>query len=168
MTATPSTIALICTANRCRSPMAHAIAVAEIARRALQIQVYSAGLMDSNGWPPMAEAVRVCEAHQTPIPNPGATFVGDLPLAAIQQFLVMEPRHAARLTATHGIAPERIALLGPFDPDRRGATLHDPLGQGLAAFEACYLRLRDCLTHYLNGVSPTVPDRPAAAGPGTP
>jgi protein-tyrosine phosphatase len=154
MTAIPSTIALICTANRCRSPMAHAIAVAEMARRALPIQVYSAGLMDSAGWPPMAEAVLVCQAHQTPIPNPGATFVGDLPLDTIAHFLVMEPRHATRLTATHGITPARIALLSQFDPDQRGPTIQDPLNEGLAAFEACYQRLRDCLTHYLETIAP--------------
>lgn len=157
MTATPFSLALICTANRCRSPMAHAIAVAEIAHRALPIQVYSAGLMHSAGLPPMVEALLVCDAHETPIPNAGATFVGDLPLATIQQFLVMEPRHAARLTATHGIAPERIALLSQFDPDPRGVTVRDPLNQGLAAFEACYQRLRDCLVHYLDTVSPITP-----------
>jgi len=40
-------IALICTANRCRSVMAHAIFVAEARKRSLAVEVYSAGVFDS-------------------------------------------------------------------------------------------------------------------------
>jgi hypothetical protein len=47
------------------------------------------------------------------------------------------------------LPPERINLIGAFDPQRRGVEIEDPMGGDFAAFEACYARLRDCILRYL-------------------
>ena len=66
--------------------------------------------------------------------------------------LAMERRHA-EVAATAPWAPPtaRISMLGEWDPDPRHALeIADPIGLSPAHFEACFLRLRDCLLRYLD------------------
>lgn len=88
--------------------------------------------------------------HDTPSPSDVATWVRDLPLDSIARFLVMEKLHAEVLTEGYGIAPERVSLLGEFDPKRRGVEIPDPFGQSSAVYERSYQQLRDCITGYLD------------------
>src|SRR5688572_6042271 len=113
-------VALICSANRCRSVIAHAIFVSEVEKRGLSVEVYSAGVFDFRGSPPIDDTTRTCALHGTPAPREVATFVRDLPLDSITRFLVMEQRHADALIGACGIAPERVSMLGEFDPEHRG------------------------------------------------
>ena len=46
--------------------------------------------------------------------------------------------------------PERISLLGTFDPRRRGAEIADPFGLGSLAYERSYQLIRDCVVGYLD------------------
>ena len=122
-------VALICTANRCRSVMAHAILASEVEKRRLPIEVYSAGVFDFRGASAIEDTTRTCELYDTPAPADVATWVRDLPLESITRFLVMEKLHAQVLTEGYGIEPERVSLLGEFDPHRRGVEIADPFGQ---------------------------------------
>lgn len=150
-------VAFICTANVCRSVMAHAILAAEVARRALPIRVTSAGIYDFNGTPPAENAWVTCLQHQTPVPKLESTFVGSLDLSSIDHFLTMERHHAEVLTVTYQINRERVALLSNYDPKGRGPDIADPMNQGIVAFEQCYLLLQDCIKHYLDAL--VLPDR---------
>lgn len=143
-------IALICTANRCRSVMAHAIMVAEVEKRRLPVEVYSAGVFDFRGEPAIDDTTRTCELHDTPAPTDVATWVRDLPLDSITRFLVMEKLHAGVLTEEYGIAPERVSLLGQFDPQQRGVEIADPFSHSSAVYEHSYLQIRDCIGGYLD------------------
>lgn len=96
--------------------MAHAILVAEVEKRGLPVEVYSAGVFDFRGEPAIDDTTRTCELHDTPAPADVATWVRDLPLDSITRFLVMEKLHAEVLTEGYGISPERVSLLGEFDP----------------------------------------------------
>src|ERR1044072_7998430 len=87
-------VAFICTANRCRSIMAHAILVAEARKRSLAIDVYSAGIRDFSDQPPLDETSSTCLHFNTPPPKLRPTWVGELPLRSIDRFLVMEQFHA--------------------------------------------------------------------------
>src|ERR1044072_2587284 len=119
-------VAFICTANRCRSIMAHAILVAEARKRSLAIDVYSAGIRDFSDQPPLDETSSTCLHFNTPPPKLRPTWVGELPLRSIDRFLVMEQFHAEALRDEFGITANRISLLGDFDPDHRGAEIDDP------------------------------------------
>src|SRR5882724_669088 len=107
-----ASVALICTANRCRSVMAHAIFLAEVKKRSLAVDVYSAGILDFSDEPPLQETSMTCLQHNTPPPKESPTWVRQLPLKSINRFLVMEQHHADMLISNYGISPDRISLLG--------------------------------------------------------
>ena len=143
-------VALICTANRCRSIMAHAIFVSEVDKRGLPVEVYSGSVLDFRGAPPIDDTTRTCTLHNTPAPREVATWVRDLPLDCITRFLVMEQFHADVLIDSYLIAPERVSLLGEFDPEQRGAEIADPFSRGSVVYEECYEQIRECIVNYLD------------------
>ena len=130
--------------------MAHAIFVAEVEKRKLRVEVYSAGVLDFRGAPAIDDTTRTCKLHNTPAPSEVATWVGDLPLDSITHFLVMEQYHAEALIGNYGIASERISLLGEFDPQQRSLEIEDPYSYSSAIYEACYGQIRDCIINYLD------------------
>ena len=144
-----TSVALICSANRCRSVIAHAILVSEVEKRGLPVEVYSAGVFDFRGEPPIDDTTGTCTRHKTPAPPNVANWVRDLPLDSINRFLVMEHLHAKVLTQGYGIAPERVSLLGEFDPEQRGLEIADPYSLGSAVYEECYGQIHDCILNYL-------------------
>lgn len=143
-------VALICYANRCRSVMAHAIFVAEANKRSLTLDVYSGGVYDFSDQPALTETADTCLAHHTPPAKETPTWVGQLPLDSIDRFLVMEHSHADILTREFGISPERISLLGAFDPQDRGVEIADPFGLGSQVYDRQYKLIRDCVRGYLD------------------
>lgn len=143
-------VALICTANRCRSIMAHAIMVDEAVRRSLAIDIYSAGIIDFSDQPPLIETSRTCLHYNTPPPKDKPTWVAHLPLESIDRFLVMEQSHADALLNQFGVSDARVDLLGSFDPQRRGAEIPDPFfSYSEAVYQSSYRRIRDCIIGYL-------------------
>jgi protein-tyrosine-phosphatase len=130
--------------------MAHAIFVAEASTRSLAVEIYSAGVFDFSDAPPLDETSMTCLQHHTPAPGKPPTWAGELPLDSIDRFLVMEQDHAEVLTSDYGISPDRISLLGTFDPQQRGAEIADPFAQGSLVYESCYQRIRDCVIGYLD------------------
>ena len=153
-------VALICTANRCRSVMAHAILADEAQKRSLSVKVYSAGVLDFSDQPQLEETSNTCLEHHTSPPAEAPTFVRQLPLQSINHFLVMEEYHAEILTREYGVAPDRISLLGTFDPKGRGAEIADPFGQGRSAYRRAYLLIRHCLIQYLEITQDQLERRP--------
>ena len=130
--------------------MAHAIFVAEASRRQLAVDVYSGGVFDFRGAPAIEETTATCELNNTPAPEEVATWVRDLPLRSINRFLVMEQFHADMLIEQFGVSPNRIALLGKFDPRNRGREIEDPFGQSNAVYQESYDLIRDCIVNYLD------------------
>jgi protein-tyrosine-phosphatase len=130
--------------------MAHAIFVAEAKQRQLSYEVYSAGVFDFRGQPPIRETTSTCQLNNTPAPEEIATWVGDLPLESISRFLVMEQLHADVLMYEHGVSSGRIRLLGEFDPHDRGREIDDPFGQSNDVYQKSYDLIRDCIVSYLD------------------
>jgi len=54
------------------------------------------------------------------------------------------------LTSEFSISPDRISLLGTFDPQRRGAEIADPFGHSSLVYEGSYKLIRDCINGYLD------------------
>jgi protein-tyrosine-phosphatase len=130
--------------------MAHAIFVAQARKRSLSVEIYSAGVFDFSDAPPLDETTMTCARHNTPPPREAPTWVRELPLDSINRFLVMEQDHADVLMREYGISPERISLLGTFDPQQRGAEIDDPFGKGARVYERSYKLIRDCIIGYLD------------------
>ena len=159
-------VALICTANRCRSVMAHAIFLDEARKRSLTVEVYSAGVIDFSDQPLVDETSLTCLNHNTPPPKETPTWVGELPLESIRRFLVMERDHAETLTREFGISPARISLLGSFDPQKRGAEIADPFfSHSEVVYERSYILIRDCIIGYLD-TTDELKSEPAAVSRG--
>jgi len=146
--------------------MAHAIFVAEATKRSLAVEVYSAGVFDFSGELPLIETSMTCRQFNTPPPKETPTWVGQLPLDSIDRFLVMEQDHADVLTREFGISPNRISLLGTFDPHQRGAEIADPFGEGSLVYERCYQLIRDCIIGYLDTTDELKRSEPPAAAGG--
>jgi protein-tyrosine-phosphatase len=130
--------------------MAHAIFVAEVRKRSLSVEVYSAGVLDFSDQPQLVETSTTCLHHHTPPPKEAPTWVGQLPLDSINRFLVMEHDHAGALMSEYGISPDRISLLGTFDPQQRGVEIADPFSHGSLVYERSYRLIRDCIIGYLD------------------
>jgi protein-tyrosine-phosphatase len=147
-------IALICTANRCRSIMAHAILVDEARKRSIALEIFSAGTLDFSDQPPLIETTTTCLHYHTPVPKQTPTWAAQLPLGKIDRFLVMEQRHADALRDQFGVSPDRISLLGTFDPQRRGAEIEDPFfSYSEEVYRSSYRQIRDCIVEYLESAA---------------
>jgi protein-tyrosine-phosphatase len=117
--------------------MAHAILAAEVDRKGLPITVWSAGTWDFDGeWAAM-EARLTCERNNTPMPKLLSTPLTKLDLTDVTRVFVMERSHVAPVLAASGLPPERVCLLGAFDPQQRDEEIDDPIGTDAAGFEAC-------------------------------
>ena len=143
-------VALICTANRCRSVMAHAIFIDEARKRSLRVDIYSAGVLDFSDQPPLIETSRTCLHYDTPPPKETPTWICELPLGSIDRFLAMEQDHADALSSKFGISADRISLLGSFDPQHRGVEIADPFGHSDLIYKNSYELIRDCIIGYLD------------------
>jgi protein-tyrosine-phosphatase len=129
--------------------MAHAIFAAEAKRRKLRVNVVSAGTLDFHGAMAVRDARLICDQRQTPMPKFISTCITSVDLSSATRVFVMERSHVDSVIA-RGIAPERISILGEFDPQNRGPEIEDPMGEDAVAFEQCYSRLRDCIIGYLD------------------
>ena len=67
----------------------------------------------------------------------------------------MEQQHMDILVMNHRVFPERVSLLGTFDPQS---------DQAAVDFERCYARLRRCIRHYLDTTA-EIPGTPNHAMP---
>ncbi len=143
-------VLVICTANLCRSPMAHAIFHAEARTRALAMEIRSAGLMNMRGQPAAEHAQLVCTRARTPMPKVAAQQVNAHDVAWAEIIFVMDTFHQSELDRQFQEISNKVHLLGNFDPKRRGERIQDPVGRSLTEFQACYDRLRDCIRHYLD------------------
>jgi len=146
--------------------MAHAIFVAEARKRSLAVTVYSAGVFDFSDAPQLVETSNTCWQHNTPPPEKTPTWVRQLPLDSINRFLVMEQDHADVLTREFGISPNRISLLGTFDPHQRGDEIADPFSEGSYVYERCYQLIRDCIIGYLDTTDELKRSEPPAVAGG--
>ena len=148
-----ASVALICTANRCRSVMAHAIFIDESRKRSLAVDIYSAGVLDFSDQPTLIETSRTCLHFNTPPSKERPTWIGELPLGSIDRFLVMEQDHADALRSEFGISADRISLLGSFDPQHRGSEIADPFGHSDLVYKKSYRLIRDCIIGYLDSTT---------------
>jgi protein-tyrosine phosphatase len=105
-----ATIALICTANRCRSPLAEHILRAEAAERGLSVQVFSMGLLES-GLPMPDRGIAVAHEFGLDLSEHRSERLQVAKLAGSDLVLGMSRRHAREvLSAMPNIWPRAFTL----------------------------------------------------------
>ncbi|MBI2572148.1 MAG: hypothetical protein HYV63_34490 [Candidatus Schekmanbacteria bacterium] len=155
--AVTANVLVICTANRCRSPLAHGILRASCGAG---IALRSAGVMAIPGLPPLLEVQELASANGIDVSDLRSTPLTSALVTWADHLLVMEGYHVAIVRDRFGAhAAARTRLLGSFHPDAalRGE-IDDPVGIGPSALERCFAQVEACCRGFLRELSATEPD----------
>lgn len=136
----------VCSGNTCRSPMAAAIANAEMAKRlgipvgsleTVNIRAMSAGVTARVGAPLTPEAVEVLREFDVPVkPHAARNLTPELASEAELIFCMTKAQRQAVLELLPQFASKTFCLHVETDVD-------DPIGKGMAAYVACAQQIRE-------------------------
>ena len=144
----------VCTGNTCRSPMAAAIARREAARRGLDVEVHSAGLMAGAGMPAAEHARTVAAAHGLDLSGHRAASVTPELLGLADLVLGMTPRHADAIRSAPVAAEVRLVTdFLPGDDELAGEPVADPFGGSLAEYEATWAELESAIEALMDEIA---------------
>lgn len=158
-------VVLVCTANTCRSPMAHRLLEHALARepeplRSLRVQSAGIGAIDGErASRNSAEALRKVglslENHRSRKLTPELA-------ANASAIFVMTRSHLRMLNLSFEKLPKAVHLMRDFAPGDE-AEIPDPYGQNLAAYESC----RDSMVEAIPGILRFLRSQPELFAPGT-
>jgi protein-tyrosine-phosphatase len=142
----PRLILFVCSGNTCRSPMAAAIANAEIAARleipfesleTVNAKALSAGVSAKVGAPLTSEAQQVLQSLRVPVmPHAARSLTAELADEAEMIFCMTRAHRKAVIELLPSVAWKTFCL----DPE---CDLEDPIGMGMAVYLSCARRIRE-------------------------
>jgi protein-tyrosine phosphatase len=135
MTASATSVLVICTGNICRSPMATGI-LQHMLPAGLQpvMRVASAGTHALHGHPAEPYAVQATQALGIDIARHRARQLDRKMALAAGDIVVMEAAHARIIHHMAPAARQKVHLLGAFHPARNPFDIPDPYGGSLSDF----------------------------------
>ncbi len=147
----------VCSGNTCRSPMAAAIANAEIATRfqihsglleTVNARALSAGVTARVGAPLTSEAQEVLRSLNVPVrPHAARNLTPELADEAEMIFCMTEAQRQAVIDMIPSVAGKTYCLNAQADID-------DPIGKGIQAYLDCATRIRELVRLRLNELNP--------------
>jgi protein-tyrosine phosphatase len=144
----------VCTGNTCRSPMARAIADAEVrARGWAHVMVDSAGLAAGMGAPASDLAIYTATNHGLDLSGHQARNLTRRIVEWADLILVMSPSHLYGVADLGGA--EKVALLTDFvEGEGLGAPIEDPFGADEDAYERAFVQIEEAVSGVLSRLEP--------------
>ena len=149
----------VCSGNTCRSPMAAAIANAEIAARlripfeqleTVNVRALSAGVSARVGAPLTDEAAEVLSSLSVPVkPHAARNLTPELAEQAELIFCMTSAHRKAVVEMLPSVAFKTYCLDTEADVD-------DPIGKGMAAYVACARQIQTLVQSRLNEIKPAL------------
>lgn len=144
----------VCTGNTCRSPMAAAIARAELVKRGwTHVAVQSAGAAAQSGQPASANAVAVMAEHGIDLSDHVPTQLTEDLVHNADLILVMSSSHLFLVGEFGGAS--KVAMITDFiESDEAGAPVEDPFGGDENAYRRTYEQLSTAIAGLLTRLEP--------------
>ena len=149
----------VCSGNTCRSPMAAAIANAEIAARlripfdsleTVNVRALSAGVSAREGAPLTAEAAEVLRSLSVPVkPHAARNLTLELAEQAELIFCMTSAHRKAVVEMLPAVAYKTYCLDAEVDVD-------DPIGRGMPAYIACARQIQTLVQLRLDEIKPAL------------
>lgn len=145
----PYVVLFVCTGNTCRSPMAEAIARAELERRRISgVEARSRGLAGGGGMETPAYATSAVSKLGVRLARRPSQSLTAEDLEAADLVLTMTSGQKRRLAAEWPGSLAKAFVISEFSGTGRG-DVEDPLGGSQGVYDVCAERLRDEITRMM-------------------
>ena len=138
-------LAFVCSGNICRSPMAQAIAKAQLEARGLAGMAISAGTLNIQNRRAASHARAVCAEHGLDLEAHRSQGIQNRMITFADHVFVMSPHHKTDTLKLFPQLEPRIVLMWQWVPrdqhDEALSEIRDPVNQDVQHFERCFQQL---------------------------